>query len=305
MTRDESGGYVLLSVLWLTLGVVTVGVGVAQATRHVIRTSANRVAAIEAFWVAQSCVSELESWLESLRITEAGSVSAAIEGFRANHTGCRTSVHADGAALNVNRSDMATLRATLLPLTLDRAQADSIAAAILDWIDPDTIPRPMGAERSQYLAAGRLGPTNRAIDDPEELTLIRGIESVDAVHLLGVVEAPLSIDRATAALLGQVGGVPERVAEEIVRVRDRSGGIRSWSTLSELGNTDLADAVSRLVATATLEPRSWEIRFVATGSGGGTVTPAITESSVLWESRVRVAVTADGPRVVSEWGRIR
>ncbi|MCR4412584.1 MAG: general secretion pathway protein GspK [Thermoguttaceae bacterium] len=53
---------------------------------------------------------------------------------------------------------------------------DTVAEAILDWVDPDSTPRPGGAEDEYYRAMGLpYGPRNAAPQCVEELLLVRGV----------------------------------------------------------------------------------------------------------------------------------
>lgn len=57
-------------------------------------------------------------------------------------------------------------------------QAMRIAAAILDWRDPDQLVRPDGAEDPSYRAAGRaFGARDGAFLSVEELSLVRGVDA--------------------------------------------------------------------------------------------------------------------------------
>src|SRR5690606_15793048 len=55
-------------------------------------------------------------------------------------------------------------------------QSELLAAAVLDWIDPDELTRPNGAELSEYESAGyEVGPGNRNFVMVEELLQVIGL----------------------------------------------------------------------------------------------------------------------------------
>jgi hypothetical protein len=92
---------------------------------------------------------------------------------------CTAHLEEPGARLNLNRATPAQIR-TLLG-------SDSLTDALLDWCDPDTLPRPGGAERLWYLAHQQRLPRDGPLVDPAELALIRGFDSVTVARLLPLV----------------------------------------------------------------------------------------------------------------------
>lgn len=93
-----------------------------------------------------------------------------------------------------------------------QAQAARLRDTLLDYVDEDDDVRPNGAERSEYLAAGRPeGPPNRMLMSPWELTQVLGWENVPrasleklerimTVHYLG----PLNINTVPEEVLASM-----------------------------------------------------------------------------------------------------
>ena len=78
--------------------------------------------------------------------------------------------------LNINAVDEPTLVQLLTANGLELDEAVSLAAAILDWIDPDEIERANGAEAEAYYAAGLMvGPGNLQCMGAEELLQVLGM----------------------------------------------------------------------------------------------------------------------------------
>lgn len=67
------------------------------------------------------------------------------------------------------------------------AGAGTAVDSLLDWVDEDDNPRALGAEQLWYVAQGRPGPRNGALQAVEELVLVRGFETVelDTLRRLG------------------------------------------------------------------------------------------------------------------------
>jgi general secretion pathway protein K len=78
--------------------------------------------------------------------------------------------------LNINVADETQLRLALAQVGLDAATTPEVADSILDWIDPDELPRLNGAESDYYLGlAVPINAKNGPLDDITELLLIRGV----------------------------------------------------------------------------------------------------------------------------------
>lgn len=66
---------------------------------------------------------------------------------------------------------------------LTSEQARLLVESIADWIDPDTRPRPQGAERDYYAGVGRPDfPFNKPFENINDLLLVRGAEELDRRH---------------------------------------------------------------------------------------------------------------------------
>ena len=78
--------------------------------------------------------------------------------------------------LDINMATEPTLIQLFTANGLDEGQAGELAAAVLDWKDPDLLVRPNGAEEEEYLAAGyQVGPANRNFLMVEELLQVVGL----------------------------------------------------------------------------------------------------------------------------------
>jgi general secretion pathway protein K len=90
-----------------------------------------------------------------------------------------------GAQLNVNLMSEAQLRTFFDWILKDDLTANKITQCILDWRDADSIPRPSGAERDQYIRDERLAlPANAPFREVSDLRH-DGALSQDARHRRG------------------------------------------------------------------------------------------------------------------------
>lgn len=78
--------------------------------------------------------------------------------------------------LNIGLADQETAVNMLTANGVDSMEAESLAAAIADWVDPDEIERLNGAEQTAYDSAGlTVGPANRGFMMNEELLQVIGM----------------------------------------------------------------------------------------------------------------------------------
>lgn len=83
----------------------------------------------------------------------------------------------ESGKVDLNAADLPLLAALMTGLGAEPVQARQLAAAILDWRDPDDLVQPAGgAETAQYLAAGLpYGAKNAPFETVSELELILGM----------------------------------------------------------------------------------------------------------------------------------
>lgn len=95
--------------------------------------------------------------------------------------------------------------------------SDSLTDAVLDWRDPDDVPRPAGAEAEWYQARGQRPPRNGPLASVAELALVRGFGGSSVARLDSVLTvrgaAHLDVNAAPATVLAALPGYgPEAVA---------------------------------------------------------------------------------------------
>jgi general secretion pathway protein K len=83
----------------------------------------------------------------------------------------------ESGKLDINAADVATLATFFEGQGLDLQAADALAAAIIDWRDPDELITPNGAELDEYESAGLdYGPTNLPFAVTSELQQVLGMD---------------------------------------------------------------------------------------------------------------------------------
>jgi general secretion pathway protein K len=186
--KRSQRGFVLLVVLSVLGILAVVAAGFAQVARNHMRLAAvaSEGARAEAFADAGVHVVVLD--LVAARGAQPSARRFALDG-----TPLACSIDGDGAVLtlavqdeagkvDLNIATPALLRALVLGLGLSGGEA--AVDAILDYRDEDDNRRIAGAERAEYLAAGRShGPRNGPFLAVEELAGVLGLTQADADRL--------------------------------------------------------------------------------------------------------------------------
>lgn len=278
-------GFVLLAVLWVMVGVSAVGLGLVLAARRAAGAARNRRAIVVARWAAEGCLNETEAIINDALHRAANVPSDSVvwstldlfspypasgATFVADTT-CSATLRPAGTTIDANTADDTTLARLFAAAGLTESQADSVADAILDWRDPDQVPRPHGAEAAWYLAHNRVPPRDGPFADARELHRVRGLEQFAGLDsLLGVDSDRVVLDRAPlpviAALPGLDGEAIGRMAD--LRARGaRTGGLLPFSSaLSPVAKATLLASYAELARVTAVEPDAWII--VARGWSG-------------------------------------
>lgn len=98
------------------------------------------------------------------------------------------SLQDSNGCLNLNNADLNQLNALLRTIGVKNERARAIAAAIVDWRDPDNLVTPNGAELPTYVEAGAAArPGNRPFLSVDELNGVLGMTADIAARLLPLV----------------------------------------------------------------------------------------------------------------------
>jgi type II secretory pathway component PulK len=267
----ERCGFVLLTILWVLVGLSGLGLALSLLSREAIGTTQNRVSLSRAHWVAEGCVSVVRAVAaDELAVPEradavwrdlddAVAASPLIAGMP-----CDLLVRPSGASIDVNTADAEQLRRLFLALHATSASADSLVDAVLDWRDPDDDPRQNGAEAAWYLERQRFAPRNASIADPRELARIHGLDRLEGLDsVLGVDHGRVFLGRAPRPVLAALPGFTDEMVTRVIDLRERdllpADLLTLAGALSPSARDSLAARYSDLVRLVTMEPEAWVV----------------------------------------------
>jgi type II secretory pathway component PulK len=278
------------------VGVSALGLALALSARNAIRGAENRRASEIAAWEAEGCAEQArvviaaalgkESDVRSVDV--ATTRDPALSGWRSldrvvaesplmRSSGCVVTLRAAGSAIDVNAASEELLHSFFAELVSSGDRADSLTQALLDWRDPDNIPRPLGAEREWYERERRMLPANGPLSSGREIQYVRGVDVIGGLDSLLDVEpgridlshAPLTV---LVALPGFTSEAVGRVAEERLRGIPSTDLLALSARLSPAARATLVSRYADLARLTVTEPDAW---ILESRSSAGE--PAITE----------------------------
>ena len=274
-------GFALLAVLWTVTAVAVLAGAVVAGARLGGATTRNRVVLARAGWAREACVEILLA-----RYAQDPAVRRIDRVDLGRGTWCAAAVDDPSAKLNVNLADRPALVAVLQTVVQRGSRVDSLVDALLDWRDPDTVPRPFGEES----AANRNGP----LADVAELRYVRGFGDSLATRLSALLTTRgtgvMNVNAAPPAVLATLPGITSEAVAILVRHR----GIAPLTNadalvglLSPGSRATLLASYPDFVRTAVFAPP--ELVAVATGGVGGTpITASVTLTLVPVAERLAV-----------------
>lgn len=297
-------GYALLAVLWMCAGAATLALGVSAAAHEAIASSRNRIALAQAEWLARGCIARVRATislqLQQERRTFADSTPAlwlrldsVVHSLHSAHSGaCAVGIRAAGARFDVNAADEQLLARLFRHAGVAPYVADSIAAALADWMDADDAARPLGAEREWYVATGMIPPGNRPFQDAAEIALARGMSAIAWQELLDVERSAIAISHAAAPILAVLPGFTDEAVGRVIDLRRRNRPPRAFLEIADglttEGRNAVMAALPELAALVSLEPRAW-LLHVEARSGKPAVRVSIEARLERAGSRVHIA----------------
>ncbi|HMB61261.1 MAG TPA: hypothetical protein VKN35_15215 [Xanthomonadales bacterium] len=180
--------------------------------------------------------------------------------------------------VNINSANEETLIRLFVSNGLDDAQAEQLAAAVLDWTDEDELVRPSGAEEGEYTSAGyQVGPANREFIMVEELLQVLGLpwEVYQKMEPGLTVWSDDKLPNAAYAPVESLLALPDMSQEDAMNfVEERHSQAGNEALTMTLPNGQVAMARGRgltysIVSKATLPNGVWD-QIEATISLGGT-----------------------------------
>lgn len=259
----ERRGYVLLVVMWSLVAMAATAAVVLLVAREAIATSSNRIALEKAHWRLQGCVDHALGHLESALRDPATSTAVwvSLDSAIVPIESCSVSLRPAGMALDVNRASEPDLVRFAVMAGVATAKAESLAAFISDWKDPDDSTRSTGAEAAWYRAAERVEPRNGQLASSIEVLRVRGAEWLAGIDTLVSVDSnPMLLTRAPPAVLAGNPWLDAQMIFAIVEARQRRAFpdlVSLASALPEPTRTRMFAVLPSLLGTTTTVPLAW------------------------------------------------
>lgn len=286
--RRRRRGFALLAVLWVLVGLAGLALVGSAAGREQLAATGNRVDLTRARWTAEGCLERARAAINgALRSSSAGAsrenpwtwLDRIIEDAPIlRGAGCHLTMRPVGRALDVNHADREQLRALFVGLGQTPDAADSLCDALEDWIDPDEVPRPAGAERPWYERAGKLPPRDGPLASIEELHRVRGFDRFTGLDSVLSVEAGRIVPaRASITVLATLPGMTSEAVGRIAEMRERGAPVSDLSllagALSPAARSALLARYADLARLVASEPDAWLVTATASeGPRGVTAT---------------------------------
>jgi hypothetical protein len=280
MISRRREGFVLIAVLWIIAALSVIGAVAVATARQGARAAMNRSDITTATWLAEGCTESVLAGIhvaldDSTRsqsvlwkqLPELRAVAPAEAWF-----GCAVEIEPIGARIDVNTAAPETVMNALIARGFTLPTADSMVAALQDWIDADTVARALGAEQKSSGRFHRRAPRNGPLQAPGELLMVRGFERDTALLAwFDVDPAAVVLDRAAPAVLSVLPGMSSTAVSWIMRQRAAGAPV----TLGELAaalhgaprdtmNAHFAD----LSSAVTDLPSRWRVVARVAGRGG-------------------------------------
>ena len=223
-------GVALLTVLMTLVLIAAIAVAGRVQTGAGLAALERDVGVTRARWLAEGCAQKAISVLNDAMVVRRDTAWNDLDlalGTHAQQQGedaCSVILKPLGRVRDANAIDSTGLVRLFRAAGITSLRADSLAAALLDWRDPDTNARLAGAEKSWYRERNRPTPRDGRLRHAAELRLIRGFEgaafAADTIEaLLGVDSVRVDLRHARIAVLLSLKELSEPDARELDRTR--------------------------------------------------------------------------------------
>jgi type II secretory pathway component PulK len=276
--RFDERGFALVAVLWVITGIAGLVLLYRLAAREAVDAATNRVELSAARWRAEECIARARAAVaEALRAAQSeGPTSPTWSSLdvrvvrSALTTGCDLEMRPASTGIDPNTVDTQMITRLLVGAGIDLAAADSMADALVDWRDVDSVARPRGAEAAWYRRTGQLPPRNAPLADVRELRLIRGFDREGLDTLFSLEPGRVDLNHAPAAVLGALPGFTPEAVARITELRARGARLDDLleldGILSSAARAMLRASYAEVDMLATTIPEAWVI--VARSSEG-------------------------------------
>ena len=212
--------------------------------------------------------------------------------------------HDLGEKLNINTATETELQQFFSFLLSDFTKSTQLSQAIMDWRDADSVKRPSGAERDDYIKAGMLAlPANTLFSDVSDLKNVMGmtpdIYAQVASFLTTRGAGQINLNDAPVAVLRSLPGMTDATLNQILQLRSQGrrisnigdifasagrggrplpGQLASTAAVNALaGRTEVNVAQVELTITARVGPQAQPTVLIAVLRNSGTTADVTTK----------------------------
>jgi general secretion pathway protein K len=144
--------------------------------------------------------------------------------------------HDLGEKLNINTATETELQQFFSFLLSDYSKSTQLSQAIMDWRDADSVKRPSGAERDDYIKAGMLAlPANTLFSDVSDLQNVMGmtpeIYAQVSPYLTTRGAGQINLNDAPVPVLRSLPGMTDATLNQILQLRSQGRRISQVSQI--------------------------------------------------------------------------
>jgi general secretion pathway protein K len=176
MSLGSSRGIALLSVLWITGLLAVIAASFASSTRTEARLARNQIANAKAEALADGGVNRAVLGLLDLDPERAWRADRTVRTMRLGEGEVQIRIEDEDGKIDLNAAPLELLAGLFVAVGLSPDEAQTMAARIADYRDPDRDPEPQGAEDPDYIDQGRpAGAADRELFSSSELRNVLGM----------------------------------------------------------------------------------------------------------------------------------
>jgi general secretion pathway protein K len=258
--RSEEG-IALIAVLWVLTLLSIVAAALSSETRSSARIARNMADNAAARTAADAGIQRAILDLITIPDRKKFRTDGTVYSWRFANSTVRVSIHDEVSKIDLNQAPEPVLVALFVSDGVDPGTAQSLAAAIADFRDPDNFSRLRGAEEADYQAAGLAwGPKNMPFQALEELQEVFGMTTDTYERVVPDLTIYSVYRNGTPVGSTSAGGRASEIAHQAGFSYTPSQGL-TFSIRSEAespnGAAFIRDAIVQLISPASAHFLAW------------------------------------------------
>lgn len=227
-------GVVLVIVLWIITILMTIGMSMSYLSRTELLSTQTHLRDTEYRYYALAGIekAKIEITYQAIKSGQQDETIWRFDGtpytIKIGNGMADVRIINESGKIDINTANEDILKNLLINYGIEEAQATSIVDAIMDWKDPDDIPRPKGAESDYYQSLPKpYKAKNAPFESVDELIHVKGItkeilygsDNKKGIHQFLTVFSRtnvISIYHAPFEVLMAIPGVTEETAKLII-----------------------------------------------------------------------------------------